>query len=52
MKSTDSYSKSLKGVVKEIIGACISIGVTIEGKEPKDVLEEVDQGQYDKAMSP
>lgn len=52
MKSTDSYSKSLKGVVKEIIGACISIGVTVEGKEPKDVLEEIDQGQYDKAMSP
>ena len=52
MKSTDSYSKSLKGVVKEIMGACISIGVTIEGKDPKDVLEEIDQGQYDKAMSP
>lgn len=52
MKSSDSYSKSLKGVVKEIIGACVSIGVTVEGKEPKDVLEEIDQGQYDKAMSP
>jgi len=51
MKSSDSYSASLRGVVKEIIGACVSIGVTIEGKEPKDVLNEIAQGQHDKTLS-
>jgi large subunit ribosomal protein L11 len=51
MKSSDSYSASLRGVVKEIIGACVSIGVTIEGKEPKDVLKEIAQGQHDKTLS-
>jgi len=51
MKSSDSYSASLRGVVKEIIGACVSIGITIEGKEPKDVLKEIAQGQHDKTLS-
>jgi len=41
----------LRGVVKEIIGACVSIGITIEGKEPKDVLKEIAQGQHDKTLS-
>lgn len=51
MKSAGSYSNSLKGVVKEILGTCVSIGVTVEGKEPKEVVKEIEQGQYDKVLS-
>lgn len=51
MKSASSYSNSIKGVVKEVLGACVSMGVTVEGKEPKDVAKEVNQGQHDKILS-
>lgn len=39
--------KSLKSVVKEIAGTCLSMGVTIEGKDPRTFQREVDEGLYD-----
>ncbi|MEM2091774.1 MAG: 50S ribosomal protein L11, partial [Candidatus Bathyarchaeia archaeon] len=38
---------SLKAAVKEIIGSCVSMGVTVDGKDPKAVLREIDEGKYD-----
>lgn len=49
MKSS-LLGKSLKARVKEIVGTCVSMGVTVEGKEPKDVLKEIDQGKYDEKL--
>ncbi|RLI29238.1 50S ribosomal protein L11 [Candidatus Bathyarchaeota archaeon] len=46
-----SLAKTLKGVVKEVLGTCLSMGVTVEGKNPKEVIREVDQGIYDKFIA-
>jgi len=51
MKVPRSYSISLKGAVKEVLGACVSMGVTVEQKEPKEVLKEIAEGQHDKILS-
>lgn len=51
MKAPRSYSTSLKGVVKEILGACVSMGVTVDQKEPKEVVKEIAEGQHDKILS-
>jgi len=51
MKSPNSYANSLKGVVKEVVGTCGSLGVTVEGKEPKEVVSEINQGQHDKMFA-
>ncbi len=48
MKILASYSKSVKAAAKEVLGTCISLGVTIEGKEPKEVLKELEEGKYEK----
>lgn len=45
-----SLAKTFKGVVKEILGTCLSMGVAVEGKSPKEVLREVDQGVYDRII--
>ncbi|MEM1578044.1 MAG: 50S ribosomal protein L11 [Archaeoglobaceae archaeon] len=45
LKKEKSLAYSLKGVVKEVIGACVSMGVKVEGKNPKDVLREIDEGK-------
>jgi len=34
------------GALQSIIGSCMSLGVLVENKEPKEVLEEIKQGKY------
>ncbi len=46
-KSSKLLAKTLKAAVKEVLGSCISVGVTINGKDPKIVQKEVDEGMYD-----
>jgi len=40
-------AKTLKAAVKEVVGSCVSIGITVEGKDPKVVLREINEGKYD-----
>ncbi len=37
MKQENSLSYDLKGMVLEILGTCLSMGVTVEGKDPREV---------------
>ncbi|MDR0372236.1 MAG: 50S ribosomal protein L11 [Nitrososphaerota archaeon] len=32
---------------KELLGTCISLGVTVEGKDPREVQKDVDAGTYE-----
>ncbi len=47
MKFDTILGKDLKHKAKEVIGTCTSMGVTVEGKSPKQVLKEIDEGKYD-----
>ncbi len=47
MKIDSSYANDIQGAVKEVIGSCQSIGMTIEGKRAKDTYSEVSAGKYD-----
>jgi large subunit ribosomal protein L11 len=47
IKRPELLAKTLKGATKEIMGTCISMGVTIEGKDPREVQKEVDEGKFD-----
>jgi len=51
MKHGDLLGKDLKRKVKEVIGSCVSIGVNVEGKSPKEVQKEIDEGKYDSKFS-
>ena len=42
-----SYADSLKSVAKEIIGTCLCLGIKIEGKSPKELTAEVNDGKWD-----
>ncbi len=46
MKRQDMLAASLKAAVKEVLGTCVSMGVTVEGKHPKIVQKEIDEGKY------
>ena len=47
MKSAQLLSPNLKAAAKEVLGSCVSMGVTVESKDPKDVQKEVNEGKYD-----
>jgi large subunit ribosomal protein L11 len=46
-KMKDLMSKDLKAAVKEVLGTMLSMGITCEGKNPKEIIKEIDEGKYD-----
>ncbi|MEX0862205.1 50S ribosomal protein L11 [Nitrosopumilus sp.] len=46
-KLEKSYASSLKSVAKTIIGTCLALGVKVEGKTPKEITAEVNEGKWD-----
>lgn len=50
MKRSDSYARTAMAAVKEVAGACVSMGVTVDSKEPKEFIKELDKGQYDAVL--
>jgi len=42
----NSLAKTDKKLVKEVIGASQSMGILIDGKEPQQVMKEVEQGKH------
>ncbi len=50
MKRPDSYAKTILASVKEVAGACVSMGVTVDSKDPKEFIKELDKGQYDTVL--
>ncbi len=44
-------SYKLKSQVKEILGTCVSMGITVEGENPKNVIKDVDSGKYDNKLN-
>ncbi|KYH41737.1 MAG: 50S ribosomal protein L11 [Candidatus Bathyarchaeota archaeon B26-2] len=50
IKSPVLLASSLKAAVKEILGSCVSIGVTVEGKDPREVQKELEEGVYDEVL--
>ena len=51
MKADAMQAKSLKTRVLEVVGTSVSMGVTVDGKNPKDVTAEIRAGKYDKALA-
>jgi len=46
-KLEKSYASSLKSVAKTIIGTCLALGVKVEGKTPKEITAEINEGKWD-----
>ncbi|MEW5955147.1 MAG: 50S ribosomal protein L11 [Candidatus Micrarchaeota archaeon] len=50
MKEASSLARSLKSRAKEVIGTCLSLGVTVDSKNPKQVLKEIGSGAFDSVL--
>jgi len=47
VKLESSYASSVKSVAKQIVGSCVSLGIKIEGKTPKEFTVEINEGKWD-----
>lgn len=48
LKQEELLANDLKSAVKQVVGTANSLtGVQIEGKRPKDVIKEIDEGKFD-----
>ncbi len=47
MKRKQMLAYTLKSAVKEVLGTCVSMGVTVEGKHPKEVIGEIEEGKIE-----
>jgi len=50
-KHPDLLAYDLKNAAKEVVGTCTSLGVTIEGENPREFKERIDSGEYDDAFA-
>ncbi len=47
MKADAMLSYDLKGRVKEVLGTCVSMGIRVEGMDPKEAQKAIDEGRFD-----
>ena len=47
IKRSKLLARDLRAAVKEVLGTCVSMGVTVEDKEPREAQKEIDEGKYD-----
>lgn len=42
-----SYASDFTGTCKQVLGTCVSIGCTVEGKTPKEITAAIDSGEIE-----
>ncbi len=47
IKGPQLLAPTVKDATKELLGTCVSLGVTVEGKDPREVQKEIDDGTYE-----
>ena len=50
MKMDDMKTDDLKNAVRQVIGFCVSAGVYVEERRPKEILQEVSEGKWDEKI--
>ena len=46
MKGDSLLGNTLGEKAKEILGSCVSMGITVDGKEPMEVQKLINEGRY------
>ena len=51
MKAAGSLVRDVKNGAKEVLGSCVSLGITVEGQDARKIIKEVDEGKHDSALA-
>jgi large subunit ribosomal protein L11 len=50
IKMEGMLAKDLKAAVKQVVGTAASMPVTVEGKKPKEIIKEIEEGKWDNIL--
>src|SRR3989344_3410139 len=50
-KLTQVPANTLKDIIKELAGTCVSLGFEVEGMHPKEFTKQVNEGKFDKQIN-
>lgn len=50
-KHSSMLAKEFLSALKSVIGSCLSLGLLIDSKDPKQILEEISKGEYSKEIN-
>ncbi len=48
MKLPGSYALTSATAAKEVLGSCVSMGITVDGRDPREIQREISDGKWDK----
>ncbi|MBU0532659.1 50S ribosomal protein L11 [Candidatus Micrarchaeota archaeon] len=48
---SNSLGSALKEKTKEVLGTCLSMGVTVEGKNAREIIKEINEGKHDSVFA-
>lgn len=51
IKEKELEGNNIKSKIKQVLGTCKSLHFTVDNKDPKDVIKEVDNGKYDEIIN-
>jgi large subunit ribosomal protein L11 len=51
MKAGSSLVRNVKMGVNEVLGTCVSLGITVDGKDARKVIEEIRKGEHDSQLA-
>jgi large subunit ribosomal protein L11 len=51
LKGDNILARDLKAAVNEVLGTGVSMGVTVEGKDPREVQKEINEGKHDALLA-
>lgn len=43
--SHKTLARTLKGTIKEVLGTCVAVGITVDSKNPKEITKDVESGK-------
>ncbi len=49
-KVSGSYARTLRSAVKEIVGSCVSMGIKVEGTDPREFMKQIDGGKWNERL--
>lgn len=49
-KKGATLAKNQKARASEILGTCVSMGVTVEGRDPREIQREIEEGKHDEEL--
>jgi len=50
LKSGGTFAKDLKAAVNEVLGTCVSLGATVEGRDAREIIKEINEGKWNEKI--